>query len=41
MKQLLKALRGARIIAQGKDRSGRKIVHYLLADGQRVVEIVG
>lgn len=40
MKQLLKALRGARVIAQGTDRDGRKIVHYLLRDGLRVVEIV-
>ena len=39
MKQLLKALRGARIIAMGMD-CGRKITHYLLADG-RVVEIIG
>jgi len=39
MKQLLKALRGARIIAEGMEH-GRKITHYLLADG-RVVEIIG
>jgi len=38
MKELLKALRGARIIAEGV-KKGRKIIHYLLADG-RVVEIV-
>ena len=38
MKELLKALRGARIIAEGME-NGRKIIHYLLADG-RVVEIV-
>jgi hypothetical protein len=38
MKQLLKALRGARIIAQGMD-NGRKVIHYLLPDG-RVLEIV-
>ncbi len=38
MKELLKALRGARIIAEGVE-SGRKITHYLLADG-RVVEII-
>ena len=38
MTELLKALRGSRIIAQGVE-GGRKIIHYLLADG-RVVEIV-
>lgn len=38
MKELLKALSGARIIAQGVE-GGRKIIHYLLADG-RVVEII-
>ncbi len=38
MKELFKALRGARIIAEGVE-GGRKIIHYLLTDG-RVVEIV-
>ena len=41
MKDLLKVLSGARIIAKGKERDGRKITHYLLRDGVRVVEIVG
>lgn len=40
MKKLLKKFRGAKIIARGVESDGRKIVHYLLADG-RVVEIVG
>lgn len=38
MKELLKALRGARIIARGWD-NGREIIHYLLGDG-RVIEII-
>lgn len=38
MRDLLKALKGARIIAQGVE-GGRKIIHYLLDDG-RVVEVV-
>jgi hypothetical protein len=39
MKELLKLLRGSRIIAQGWDK-GRLVTHYLLADGVRVIEIV-
>ena len=38
MKELLKLVRGARIIAQGWER-GRKVTHYLLIDG-RVIEVV-
>ncbi len=41
MKELLKLLRGAHIIARGIERDGRKIVHYLLADGVRVIEVIG
>lgn len=39
MRDLLKILRGSRIIAQGWDK-GRKVTHYLLADGWRVLEVV-
>lgn len=38
MKELLKLLRGARLIAKGQD-SGRTVYHWLLPDG-RVVEVV-
>ena len=38
MKELLKLLRGARIIARGGE-NGREIIHDLMADG-RVLEIV-
>lgn len=38
MKDILKMFRGARIIAEGWE-GGRKIVHYLLADG-RVAEVI-
>jgi hypothetical protein len=38
MKDLLSAVRGARVIARGVD-NGRKIIHYLLDDG-RVLEVV-
>lgn len=38
MKELLAALRGARIVAEGWE-NGRKIIHFLLVDG-RVIEIV-
>jgi len=37
MKPLLKSLKG-RLIAEGIDRLGRKIQHYLLPDG-RVLEV--
>ncbi len=39
MKEMLKALRGARVIAQGWGEDGRKITHYLLSDG-RVIETI-
>jgi hypothetical protein len=39
MKELLKLLRGAKIIARGTV-NGREIIHYLLSDGFRVIEIV-
>ena len=38
MKELLKVMRGARIIAEGIE-NGLRIIHYLLRDG-RVVEVV-
>jgi hypothetical protein len=40
MKQLLKALRGARVIARGVDNNGREVIHYLCADQRTVIEIV-
>lgn len=38
MKELLKLLRGARLLVRGWD-NGREVIHYLLPDG-RVLEIV-
>jgi hypothetical protein len=38
MRELLKALRGSRLIARGEE-SGLTILHYLLPDG-RVLEVV-
>lgn len=38
MPELLKALRGARRIAEGVE-NGRKVAHFLLSDG-RVLEII-
>ncbi len=40
MKDLLKILRGSRVIARGSDKKGRKVTHYLLEDGWRVIEVV-
>lgn len=39
MKELLKLLRGARLIAKGQC-DGKTVYHWLLADGIRVLEIV-
>lgn len=39
MRELLEALRGAKVLARGKDEVGREVLHYLLPDS-RVLEIV-
>lgn len=39
MKVLLRAIRGARLIAKGKD-GDRTVYHFLLPGGKRVLEIV-
>ena len=39
MRELLKALRNAKLIAVGKDGTGRQIRHYLLAD-KRILEVI-
>ncbi len=39
MRELLTALRGAKVLARGEDEQGREVVHYLLPD-HRVLEIV-
>jgi hypothetical protein len=39
MRDLLSALKGSKLIAQGADSDGRKITHYLLPDG-RVLEVI-
>lgn len=40
MKDVLKALQGSRLIAEGVEKDGRKVRHYLLLNG-KVLEIVG